>query len=77
VMAKRPTPRGLPPGRGIVIKRDRPPCWRRKDACLVPRERLARMSIGWSRGAASEVGATMALMATLADRILDSLRAAG
>jgi hypothetical protein len=74
VMAKRPTPRGLPPGRGTVIKHDRPPCWRRKDACLVPRERLARMSIGWSRGAASEVGATMALMATLADRILDAIR---
>jgi hypothetical protein len=75
VMAKRPTPRGLPPGRGTVIKHDRPPCWRRKDAYLVPkRERLARMSIGWSRGAASEVGATMALVATLADRILDAIR---
>jgi hypothetical protein len=44
VMAKRPTPRGLPPGRGTVIKHDGPPCWRRKDACLVPRERLANVN---------------------------------
>jgi hypothetical protein len=67
----------VPLGRVVPINNiepTRPPGSAKRCVSRADEGTAARMSVDWSRGATSEVGATMALMVTLADRIVDAIR---